>query len=145
MIREADIDGDGHINYEEFVRMMMARWLASQFADDIQLGFIYFYLLKFIPFAGSVLADSIFETYLNFHLPKYQNYLVFLNFIINFKLSLLSWPISGNPQLTCFQVSSINLKWPKSSSPSLHSNTSSTSSFKHQRKQTSLEVIKPKT
>ena len=27
MIREADIDGDGHINYEEFVRMMMARWL----------------------------------------------------------------------------------------------------------------------
>lgn len=26
MIREADIDGDGHINYEEFVRMMMARW-----------------------------------------------------------------------------------------------------------------------
>jgi calmodulin len=26
MIREADIDGDGHINYEEFVRMMMAKW-----------------------------------------------------------------------------------------------------------------------
>ena len=25
MIRQADIDGDGHINYEEFVRMMMAR------------------------------------------------------------------------------------------------------------------------
>lgn len=25
MIREADIDGDGHINYEQFVRMMMAR------------------------------------------------------------------------------------------------------------------------
>eukprot|EP00825_Cyclidium_porcatum_P050234 TRINITY_DN890_c0_g1_i1.p3 TRINITY_DN890_c0_g1~~TRINITY_DN890_c0_g1_i1.p3 ORF type:complete len:188 (-),score=66.14 TRINITY_DN890_c0_g1_i1:317-880(-) len=25
MIREADIDGDGHINYEEFVRMMMAK------------------------------------------------------------------------------------------------------------------------
>ena len=24
MIREADIDGEGHINYEEFVRMMMA-------------------------------------------------------------------------------------------------------------------------
>lgn len=23
MIREADIDGDGHINYEEFVRVMM--------------------------------------------------------------------------------------------------------------------------
>ena len=26
MIREADIDGDGQINYEEFVRMMMAHW-----------------------------------------------------------------------------------------------------------------------
>ena len=25
MIREADIDVDGHINYEEFVRMMMAK------------------------------------------------------------------------------------------------------------------------
>ena len=25
MIREADIDGDGHINYEEFVLMMMAK------------------------------------------------------------------------------------------------------------------------
>jgi hypothetical protein len=31
MIREADIDGDGHINYEEFVRMMMARWFDSVF------------------------------------------------------------------------------------------------------------------
>ena len=27
MIREADLDGDGHINYEEFVRMMMAKWI----------------------------------------------------------------------------------------------------------------------
>lgn len=25
MIREADIDGDGQINYDQFVRMMMAR------------------------------------------------------------------------------------------------------------------------
>lgn len=24
MIREADMDGDGQVNYEEFVRMMMA-------------------------------------------------------------------------------------------------------------------------
>jgi len=26
MIREADIDGDGQINYEEFVKMMMAKY-----------------------------------------------------------------------------------------------------------------------
>ena len=25
MIRESDLDGDGHINYKEFVRMMMAK------------------------------------------------------------------------------------------------------------------------
>ncbi len=24
MIRDADVDGDGHINYDEFVRMMMS-------------------------------------------------------------------------------------------------------------------------
>merc|ERR1712072_478808 len=26
MLREADIDGDGQINYEEFVKMMMSKW-----------------------------------------------------------------------------------------------------------------------
>ena len=31
MIREADVDGDGHINYEEFVRMMMAKWSIYKF------------------------------------------------------------------------------------------------------------------
>ena len=33
MIREADIDGDGHINYEEFVRMMMAKWSDYEYSD----------------------------------------------------------------------------------------------------------------
>lgn len=26
MIHEADTDGDGQVNYEEFVRMMVAKW-----------------------------------------------------------------------------------------------------------------------
>ena len=30
MIREADIDGDGQINYEEFVKMMMAKQSGQQ-------------------------------------------------------------------------------------------------------------------
>ena len=29
MIREADIDSDGQVNYEEFVRLMLAKWPAG--------------------------------------------------------------------------------------------------------------------
>jgi hypothetical protein len=31
MIREADIDGDGQVNYEEFVTMMTSKWLFKPF------------------------------------------------------------------------------------------------------------------
>jgi len=31
MIREADIDGDGQVNYEEFVTMMTSKWFFKQF------------------------------------------------------------------------------------------------------------------
>jgi Ca2+-binding EF-hand superfamily protein len=31
MVREADLDGDGLISYEEFTRMMMAKWCVYNF------------------------------------------------------------------------------------------------------------------
>lgn len=56
MIREADLDGDGHINYEEFVRMMMAKWfillyflvLFDFFFSCIQSSFLFFTFYKSI-------------------------------------------------------------------------------------------------
>jgi calmodulin len=39
MIREADVDGDGHINYEEFVRMMMAKWTNFAIIEFSQLQY----------------------------------------------------------------------------------------------------------
>lgn len=42
MIREADTDGDGQVNYEEFVRMMMAVWLIIIFPNKICQKTIYF-------------------------------------------------------------------------------------------------------
>lgn len=44
MIREADIDGDGHINYEEFVRMMVSKWMIYVFHIGIINIYIYIYI-----------------------------------------------------------------------------------------------------
>lgn len=35
MIREADVDGDGQVNYDEFVRMMLAKW-------DVKMELVYY-------------------------------------------------------------------------------------------------------
>lgn len=35
MVREADLDGDGLVSYEEFVRMMMLSW--SQFITQVPI------------------------------------------------------------------------------------------------------------
>jgi hypothetical protein len=38
MIREADIDGDGQVNYEEFVTMMTSKWFLIQFLLILHLN-----------------------------------------------------------------------------------------------------------
>ena len=40
MVREADVDGDGQINYDEFVKVMMAKWGKNNFS--ISLFFFFF-------------------------------------------------------------------------------------------------------
>ena len=39
MIKEADIDGDGHINYEEFVKMMMTKWITLCVLSNLKFSF----------------------------------------------------------------------------------------------------------
>ncbi|KAD6119670.1 hypothetical protein E3N88_10941 [Mikania micrantha] len=43
MIREADVDGDGQINYEEFVKVMMANELNQSSSCDVNGGIKYRY------------------------------------------------------------------------------------------------------
>jgi len=42
MIREADVDGDGQINYDEFVKVMMAKWelINSTYLNSVILNLI---------------------------------------------------------------------------------------------------------
>ena len=37
MIREADVDGDGEVNYEEFVKMMMNKTRESGMKSELAL------------------------------------------------------------------------------------------------------------
>ena len=41
MIKEADIDGDGHINYEEFVKMMMTKWITLCVLSNLKFSFFF--------------------------------------------------------------------------------------------------------
>jgi len=53
MIREADVDGDGQINYDEFVKVMMAKWelINSTYLNSVILNlvtiedFMFFFIL----------------------------------------------------------------------------------------------------
>ena len=71
MIREADVDGDGHINYEEFVRMMMAKWypysslilFINMSTKDFNFIFLIFKLLR-----KNLHFYSIFNYFINWAL-----------------------------------------------------------------------------
>lgn len=152
MIREADIDGDGHINYEEFVRMMMARWFLMHITMIFRLAFIYFNFFYDILCFWYLSHSFLIEIKLNkfqflwsvlvFFWINKSRMRYFLNFIINLKHSQSSnqWQISGNLLRTCIQGLSKSPKWLKSCSQSHHSNISSISLCKHRKKPILLEV-----
>jgi len=52
MIREADQDGDGRIDYNEFVQLMMQKWAVFQPAEHLELRAIVYY------FASSFLQSN---------------------------------------------------------------------------------------
>ena len=58
MVREADVDGDGQINYDEFVKMMMSK----QFKGCYKLlSCLYFYL------------EIEIKNFLNFNIKSFIN------------------------------------------------------------------------
>jgi calmodulin len=50
MIREAYVDGDGQINYEEFVKVMMAKWIFIFKINNV----VCFFFIQKIGFAQSL-------------------------------------------------------------------------------------------
>lgn len=65
MIREADVDGDGQINYEEFVKVMMAKW-------EFLRGFnVQLWTVTFWDDSMCYVADTKASTFLPYLLSSY--------------------------------------------------------------------------
>lgn len=73
MIKEADVDGDGQINYEEFVKVMMAKW------GNYSHIFSLFFFLSFFELNNS---DYCFILCLTVH---------YYAFVPNFMLWTILW------------------------------------------------------
>ena len=52
MIRAADVDGDGQIDYEEFVKMMMSKWLGELAGNPVIFMFCVSMCVQFCQVSG---------------------------------------------------------------------------------------------